>query len=141
MRLLPILMGLLFPGIAVAHNLHQSTSTVTVAGKTLAWVIIAPSAVAPPTPKSRLNRRVIVENNGATCPMENAQMAPSPKEAGHTLISLKFECAAPITRLTLYYNLFFGQRDHVHTAEVTLGKTVRTVSFTPMTTSATVTAP
>lgn len=123
---------------AGAHNLHQSSSEVTTSGKTLTWVIAAHDAdvkrLGPLTPS--LNHRIVVENNGAACPLSDAHSAPSPHEAGHRLITMRFDCAAPIGKLTLYYNLFFGQRDHVHTATIHLGQATRTITFTGMKTSA-----
>lgn len=124
--------------LAGAHNLHQSTSTITATGKTLTWAITAHDRDAKRLNplKPYLNHRIVVENNGAACALSEAHVAPSPDEAGHSLITMQFDCAAPIAKLTLYYNLFFGQRDHVHTATVHLGQTSRTVSFTGMKTSA-----
>ena len=139
MRQIIILAGILtLSGLAGAHNLHQSSSEVRTTGKTLTWVIAAHNAdvkrLGPLKPS--LNHRIVVENNGAACPLSDAHSAPSPHEAGHSLITMRFDCAAPISKLTLYYNLFFGQRDHVHTATIHLGQTTRTITFTGMKTSA-----
>jgi hypothetical protein len=134
-----IVLGLLtLSGLIGAHNFHQSTSEVTATGKTLTWVmtVLDPDAKQLHPLKSYLNRRIVVDNNGAACALSDAQIAPSPTEANHSLITMRFDCAAPIAKLTLYYNLFFGKRDHVHTATVHLGKTTRTITFTGMKTSA-----
>lgn len=134
-----------------AHNLHQSSSDITVRNKTVQWDITAHDhdverffhrrSVTPEIVRSLLSHRIVVENNGAACPLTRAHMDPSQEEAGHYQIAMRFECAAPVSRLTLYYNLFFGERDHVHTATIHTGSTTRTMSFTGMKTSASFTTP
>lgn len=123
---------------AAAHNLHQSSSEVTASGKTLTWVIAAHTNDIQHINKSLLTRRIVVENNGAACAMSDAHSAPSPHEAGHSLFTMRFDCAAPIGKLTLYYNLFFGRRDHVHSAHVQLPSGNYTLQFNPAHTSETV---
>lgn len=132
--------------VAQAHNLHQSTGDITVHDKTVQWDITAHDhdverffhrlSVTPESLKSPLSHRIVVENGGSACPLSNATMDPSKEEANHTKIAIRFECATPVSKLTLYYNLFFGQRDHVHTASVHLPNGNRTIQFDGMHTSA-----
>lgn len=130
------------PVVAWTHNLHQSTGEITVRNKTVNWDIIAHDQDVKRLSKDLkplLSHRIVVENNGTVCPLSNATMAPSKEEANHTKIAMQFECAAPVSKLTLYYNLFFGQRDHVHSATVHMGDTTHLFSFTGMKTSASLT--
>lgn len=136
---------------AAAHNFHQSSGEITVRDKTVLWDITANDldvqrffrrmSVTPEGIKSRVSQRIVVENNGNRCPLSEANMSPSSSETGHQQIALQFNCATPISKLALYYNLFFGERDHMHTATARMGSIFQTVAFTGMKTSATITLP
>lgn len=130
---------------AQAHNLHQSTGEITARGTTVQWDIIAHDrdverffhklSITPERLKPLVSRRIVVENNGTACPLSSARMDPSTEEAHHYKIALRFECATPVSQLALYYNLLFGQRDHVHTATVQLPGSTPTIQFDAMHTS------
>lgn len=131
---------------AQAHNLHQSTGEITAHDKTVQWDITAHNhdverffhrlSVTPERLKPLLSHRIVVENNGTACPLSTARMDSAKEEPDHYKIAMRFECATPVAKLTLYYNLFFGERDHVHSATVHMGGTTLTLSFTGMKTSA-----
>lgn len=136
---------------AQAHNLHQSSGTITVHGKTIQWDIIAHDldverffhrlSVTPKNLRHTLSHRIVVENNGSACPLSTAHMDPSKEETDHYKIAMQFDCATPVARLALYYNLFFGERDHIHTTTAHLKGTPQTITFTGMKTSANITLP